>query len=72
LALAAPAHADIVGVASVIDGDTIEIHGQRIRLHRIDALESSQTCLDNAGQKWPRSAGCPGATGPHWRAHHHL
>nr|MBA3516675.1 thermonuclease family protein [Hyphomicrobiales bacterium] len=27
----------IMGVASVIDGDTIEIHGTRIRLHGIDA-----------------------------------
>ncbi len=29
--------ADVTGVASVIDGDTIELHGQRIRLHGIDA-----------------------------------
>ena len=29
------AAAPIVGVASVIDGDTIEIHGVRIRLHGI-------------------------------------
>ncbi|WP_217808108.1 thermonuclease family protein [Oceanibacterium hippocampi] len=34
----------IEGRASVIDGDTIDIHGQRIRMHGIDAPESGQTC----------------------------
>ncbi len=34
--IATPALADVVGTASVIDGDTIEIHGQRIRLHGIE------------------------------------
>ncbi len=29
--IATPAPADMAGVASVIDGDTIEVHGQRIR-----------------------------------------
>src|SRR3546814_17954396 len=35
----------IVGQASVIDGDTIEVHGARIRLHGIDAPESDQLCV---------------------------
>ena len=35
----------IAGPATVIDGDTIEIAGQRIGLHGIDAPESKQTCL---------------------------
>ena len=35
--LATPALADVAGIPTVIDGDTIEVHGQRIRLHGIDA-----------------------------------
>jgi endonuclease YncB( thermonuclease family) len=35
---------DLKGQASVIDGDTLEIHGTRIRLWGIDAPESSQLC----------------------------
>ena len=31
------AWADIIGQARVIDGDTLEVAGQRIRLHGIDA-----------------------------------
>lgn len=34
----------IVGRASVVDGDTIEIHGERIRFNGIDAPESNQLC----------------------------
>lgn len=42
----------IAGVATVIDGDTIEIHGTRIRLNGIDAPESGQSCDDARGKAW--------------------
>lgn len=38
------ASADLIGQASVIDGDTLEIHGRPIRLWGIDAPERSQLC----------------------------
>jgi endonuclease YncB( thermonuclease family) len=43
---------DIAGQASVIDGDTIDIHGARIRLFGIDAPESRQSCTDAEGKSY--------------------
>jgi endonuclease YncB( thermonuclease family) len=40
----------LIGQASVVDGDTIEIHGARIRFNGIDAPESRQTCELNGRQ----------------------
>jgi endonuclease YncB( thermonuclease family) len=41
----------IEGTARVIDGDTVEVAGERIRLFGIDAPEAGQTC-DLNGKPW--------------------
>jgi endonuclease YncB( thermonuclease family) len=46
------ARVPIIGVASVIDGDTIEIHGQRIRLFGITPPKAANSAcgpMANAG-----------------------
>ena len=48
-----PAQAtDVLGRASVIDGDTIDMQGERIRLNGIDAPESRQLCRNQAGSDY--------------------
>lgn len=40
------------GRASVIDADTIEIHGERIRILDVDAPEARQPCQGQDGSQW--------------------
>jgi len=49
--LALPAFAEISGKPNIIDGDTIDISGVRIRLHGIDTPETGQICEIN-GKTW--------------------
>src|SRR5258706_2172816 len=44
---------DLSGRASVIDGDTLEIHGTRVRLWGIDAPESAQVCRGDDSLQYP-------------------
>ena len=46
------ARADLVGAARIIDGDTIEIAGERVRLEGIDAPETAQTCGRGGRRQW--------------------
>ena len=45
--LPAAALADAIGNVIVVEGDTLEIRGTKIRLHGSDALESGQLCRRN-------------------------
>lgn len=38
------ARADVTGEALVIDGDTLQVAAERVRLHGIDAPETNQVC----------------------------
>lgn len=49
---AARSGATVSGPARVVDGDTLEVRGTRIRLHGIDAPESEQRCR-TGGRRWP-------------------
>jgi len=40
----------ISGVASIVDADTLDIHGERVRLNGVDAPESGQKCKDAVGK----------------------
>ncbi len=52
VALSGPVMAGFSGVISVIDGDTLDVGGTRVRLHGIDAAETDQTCETAQGVEW--------------------
>ena len=44
---------EILGsVPRIVDGDTLEVAGQKVRLQGIDAPESAQTCRQAGGQRY--------------------
>lgn len=43
----------IAGTARVIDADTLDVDGQRVRLFGVDAVEKNQICQDGTGKDWP-------------------
>lgn len=50
--VAAPADGVVEGRAKVVDGDSLEVRGQRIRLFGIDAPEGRQECRNASGQPY--------------------
>lgn len=53
LCLSFPAWAQTLrGPARVVDGDTLEVQGEKVRLHGIDAPELAQTCRRANGAPW--------------------
>ena len=44
--------ARLSGPVTVIDGDTIEVAGTRMRLHGINSPERAETCRDRDGSPW--------------------
>lgn len=48
----APAPTPVAGHATAVDGDTLRLGGERIRLLGLDAPERAQICEDAAGADW--------------------
>ena len=52
LAREAATSTDLSGIADVVDGDTLNINGARVRLEGIDAPEMGQTCTRGRAESW--------------------
>ncbi len=44
--------AGVDGTVRVIDGDTLDVGGVRVRLHGVDAPEVGQRCKTSSGESW--------------------
>ena len=55
-----PRRGEVHGRARVVDGDTLEVGGRRVRLHGIDAPESGQQCADGWGKRYDCGARASG------------
>ena len=44
---------ELAGVPAITDGDTLKLHGEKIRLDGIDAPESAQICLTSINKPYP-------------------
>jgi endonuclease YncB( thermonuclease family) len=48
-----PAGAQVIkGPAIVLDGNSLDVQGQQIRMHGVDAPELDQTCADISGKRY--------------------
>ena len=63
---ASAAAAEMTGPVRVIDGDTLDLAGTRVRLWGIDAPETRQTCEGRDGQTYEcgRESGCHDRANP--------
>ncbi len=52
VSLLQPPEKPLSGTATAIDGDTLRLAGQRVRLTGLDAVERAQTCAVD-GRDWP-------------------
>jgi endonuclease YncB( thermonuclease family) len=53
IVISLPLHAaEISGSLRVIDGDTVDVAGTRVRIHGIDAPERGQPCTTQTGADW--------------------